>query len=65
MVEIMAWRRIGAKPLSEPMLTQIHWCIYAALGEDELTHRLVKISLDNGLFPAWGHAITWTNANML
>ena len=35
-VKIMAWCRIGDKPLSKPMLTQIHWRIYAALGEDEL-----------------------------
>ena len=35
LVEIMAWRRIGDKPLSEPMLT---WSAdaYAALGGDEL-----------------------------
>ena len=36
LVQIMAWRRIGDKPLSDPVLT--HWCIYAALGRDELTH---------------------------
>ena len=30
LVQIMAWRPIGADP--------IHWSIYAALGEDELTH---------------------------
>ena len=33
----MAWRRIGDKPLSEPMLTQLTaWRIYAALGGAEL-----------------------------
>ena len=33
----MAWRWIGDKPLSEPMLTDpIYWRIYAALGGDEL-----------------------------
>ena len=34
LVQIMAWCQISDKPLSEPML--IHWCIYAALGGDEL-----------------------------
>ena len=29
LVQIMAWRRVGDKPLSEPMLTQIQWRIYA------------------------------------
>ena len=32
MVEIMAWCRIGDKPVSDP----IHWRIYTALGGDEL-----------------------------
>ena len=32
LVQIMAWRHTGDKPLCEPML----WCIYAALGGDEL-----------------------------
>ena len=32
----MAWRRIGDKPLSEPMLTQFT-DTYVALGGDELT----------------------------
>ena len=34
LVLIMAWRWTGDKPLSEPMFTQIHWRIYAALGGD-------------------------------
>ena len=29
LVQIMAWRRVCDKPLSEPMLTQIQWRIYA------------------------------------
>ena len=32
----MAWRQIGDKPLSEPMMTQFT-DIYAALGGDELS----------------------------
>ena len=34
-IKIVAWRRIGRKPLSESML--IHWRIYAALEGAELT----------------------------
>ena len=33
LVQIMAWRRIGDRPLSEPML--LHWRIYAAPEGDE------------------------------
>ena len=36
LVKIMAWRRIGDKPLSDPNADPIHWRIYAALGEDDL-----------------------------
>ena len=42
LIQMMAWRLIGDKPLSEPMLTPIHWCIYVSLGGDEL-----KGSIDN------------------
>ena len=35
--KIMAWCRIGDKPLSEPMLAQFTDHIYVALGGDELT----------------------------
>ena len=38
LVYIMVWRRIGDKPLCEPMLTQFT-DIYAALGRDELSSR--------------------------
>ena len=39
LVKIIAWRRIGDKPLSEPMLTRFTDAyIYAAPGEDGLTH---------------------------
>ena len=36
-VQVMACRRIGDKPLPEPMLTPVHRRIYAALGGDELS----------------------------
>ena len=32
LVQIMAWRRPGDKPLSEPMMLGIHWRKYASLG---------------------------------
>ena len=35
LVQIMAWRRPGDKPLFEPMLL-IYWRIYASLGLNEL-----------------------------
>ena len=34
---MMAWRRIGAKPLSEPMLTQFTAAYLRHQGGDELT----------------------------
>ena len=37
LVQVMAWRRTGDKPLPKPMLTQFIWRIYVALGGDELT----------------------------
>ena len=39
LVQVMALRWRGEKPLTEPMLTLFsHWRIYVALGGDELTH---------------------------
>ena len=49
LVQIIAWRQIGDKPLSEQILTQFTWRIYASLGGDELTSLLlgdVDIILD-------------------
>ena len=34
LVQIMAWRRSGDKPLSEPMI--VYWCIYVSLCLNEL-----------------------------
>ena len=36
LVQIMAWRRPGDKPLSEPMLGYLTWRIYVSLGLSEL-----------------------------
>ena len=41
LVQIMAWRRPGDKPLSEPMML-VYWLIYASLGLNELTNILVS-----------------------
>ena len=35
LVQIMAWRRLGDKPWSEPMMV-LYWRIYASLGLNEL-----------------------------
>ena len=35
LVQVIAWRHTGNKPLPEPMLTQLIWPIYVALGGDE------------------------------
>ena len=35
LIQIMAWRRSGDKPLSEPMI--VYWRIYASLGLNELS----------------------------
>ena len=41
LVQIMAWRRPGDKPISEPMLF-IYWCIYASLGLNDVRAFLSK-----------------------
>ena len=38
LVQIMAWRRPGNKPLSEPMMVRLPMHIYASLSLNELTH---------------------------
>ena len=38
LLQIMAWRRPGGKPLSEPMVVIVYLCIYASLGINELNH---------------------------
>ena len=41
LVQVMAWRRAGDKPLPEPMLTQFTDA-YAAQGRDELTNHYIN-----------------------
>ena len=46
LVQIMAWRRPGDKPLSEPMLV-FAWRIYASLGLNELkTAKAVSFTIE-------------------
>ena len=50
-VEIMAWRRPGDKPLSQPMMFSLLMHIYASLGFKELKITLVgPLVLTN---PSW------------
>ena len=42
LVQIMAWRRSGDKPLSEPMMISLQTHIYASLGLNELTLKLQR-----------------------
>ena len=39
LVQIMAWRRTGGKPLYNQWWHCSRWCIYASLGLDELIYR--------------------------
>ena len=41
LVQIMAWRRPGDKPLSEPMMISLTTYIYASLGLNELKSQSV------------------------
>ena len=73
LVQIMAWRRPGDKPLSEPMMVSLltHICVtrpqwvkslrfsYTAIGSDD------GFGLDNGLAPTRRQAIIWTNADSI
>ena len=43
LVKIIAWRQIGDKPLSEPMLTQFTDTHMVAIGGDELKGLTVHI----------------------
>ena len=57
LVWIMAWRLIGNKPLSEPMLTRLT-DIYAALGGEELSRgRWVKYMIPNIAGPSTQHLL--------
>ena len=45
LVQIMAWRPPGNKPLSEPMMVSwlVYWRIYASLGLNELKHQAISL----------------------
>ena len=45
LVQIMAWRRLGDKPLSEPMMVS-YWRIYASRGLSELRQKLLSEEID-------------------
>ena len=59
LVQIMAWRRQGDKPLSEPMI--VYWCIYASLGLNEL----IDLRRTFGLEMAWCQLGAWLPAYLL
>ena len=53
LVQLMAWRRPGDKPLSEPMIV-VYQCIYASLGRNELREISInKILLTKMDFKSW------------
>ena len=74
LVQMMAWRRTGAKPLSEAMLV-CSTDAYISLSLSELTHwdrvmhlgisKLTVIGSNNGLLPGRRQAIIWTNVGIL
>ena len=53
-VQIMAWRRPGDKPLSEQMIVSLptHIC-------------LTRLQWVKSVLPVWYQAITWTKADLL
>ena len=42
-VHVMAWRWTSDKQLHKQMLTLFNWCIYAAVGGDELIIYLLSV----------------------
>ena len=74
LVQIMACRRPGDKPLSEPMLvslvtrisvTRLQWVNSLRPSEHICVSKLTIIGSDNGLSPGRRQAIIWTNAGIL
>ena len=57
LIQVMAWRRPGDKPLSEPMMVRLptHICVSPPHWVITLRPR------QNGLTPSRWQAITWTN----
>ena len=45
LVQIMAWRRAGDKPLSEPMVVSLYYrCIFGSLGLNELKYTFGSVT---------------------
>ena len=72
LVQIMAWRRPGDKPLSEPMLVRLptHICVTRPQWVKAEWHKYVSVTQtiigsNNGVWPVWHQAIIWTNAALL
>ena len=68
LVQIMAWRQPGDKPLSELMMD--YRCIYASLGCNELTFLVLKLIFQDSkvssmAIDALAHCITRSSATML
>ena len=64
LVQIMAWRRPGGKPLSEPMMVRLptHTCVTRpqwvnSLRPSDICGKLNSIGLENGLSPGQHQAI--------
>ena len=53
LVQIMAWRRPGDKPLSEPR-AELYWRIYASLGLNELTSAMYPAAQHYEIWKMWG-----------
>ena len=62
LVQIMAWRRPGDKPLSEPMMVLVYWRIYASLGLNELYNQCSTIiRRRHPIAKTWGQAVGWNH----
>ena len=46
LVQVMAWRRPGDKPLSEPVMVRVPTHIYASLGLNELKKKIFTLRVD-------------------
>ena len=64
LVQIMAWRRPGDKPLSEPMVVSLptHICVARPqwVNGDPVGNKLSLVQS-----PVWYQAITWTNDDLV
>ena len=75
LVQTMACRLVGTKPLSEPMIVRLlthicvtrpQWVNQATFGLDNMALlNWVNIASGNVLVPVWHQTITWTKADLL